>query len=62
MKKEFGKVVREGWQLDCFGHAGVHGALSALAGMDSVFFSRMDTEVGLEASAVCCCPWGCYYC
>lgn len=45
MAKTFGYVVRQHWQLDTFGHSGVTAALSALGGMDSVFFSRLDKEV-----------------
>lgn len=46
LARTFGYVVRQHWQLDTFGHSGVTAALSALGGMDSVFFSRLDKEVG----------------
>ena len=42
----FGYIPRQGWQIDTFGHSGVNAALYALSGMDSMFFSRLDTEVG----------------
>ncbi len=41
----FGYIPRQGWQIDTFGHSGVNAALYALSGMDSMFFSRLDTEV-----------------
>ena len=45
LAQTFDYVVRQGWQLDTFGHSGVNAALYALSGMDSMFFSRLDTEV-----------------
>lgn len=56
LAKTFGYVVRQHWQLDTFGHSGATAALSALGGMDSVFFSRLDKEVCLCSSA-CDSPW-----
>ena len=45
LAQTFDYVVRQGWQLDTFGHSGVNAALFALSGMDSIFFSRLDGEV-----------------
>jgi Glycosyl hydrolases family 38 N-terminal domain len=46
LAKTFGYVVRQHWQLDTFGHSSVTPALAALGGMDSMFFSRLDKQVG----------------
>ena len=45
----FGYIPRQGWQIDTFGHSGVNAALYALSGMDSIFFSRLDTEVPADS-------------
>lgn len=47
LAKTFGYVVREHWQLDTFGHSGVNAALSAMGGITSMFFSRLNSEVPL---------------